>query len=165
MESKTEHRELAADVALLYTMYAEALDDGEVARWPSFFAEDMPLYRITTRENVERGMELCFVLCEGQAMLRDRALALQKTVMHRRRIQRRIVSGVRLLSFDGLDRGGIKTRATFALFEAIGDKPSQLIACGLYSDVIVRQGNELKFKERLCVVDARVVPDSLVFPI
>ena len=165
MESKTERRELAADVALLYTMYAEALDDGELARWPSFFAEDLPLYRITTRENVERGMELCFVLCEGQSMLRDRALALHKTVMHRRRIQRRIVSGVRLLSFDGLDRGGIETRATFALFEAIGDKPSQLIACGRSSDVVVRQGNELKFKERLCVVDARVVPDSLVFPI
>jgi 3-phenylpropionate/cinnamic acid dioxygenase small subunit len=164
MESKTEHRELAADVELLYTMYAETLDDGELARWPSFFADDMPLYRITTRENVERGMDLCYVLCEGQAMLRDRALALQKTVMHRRRIQRRIVSGVRLLSYEGLDRG-IKTRAAFALFEAIGDKPSQLIACGLCRDVVVRQGNELKFKERLCVVDARVVPDSLVFPI
>jgi len=165
MESKTEYGDLAANVGLLYTMYAEALDDGEVERWPSFFAEDMPLYRITTRENMERGMDLCFVLCEGQAMLRDRALALQKTVMHRRRIQRRIVSGVRLLSHDGLDRGGVKTRAAFALFEAIGDKPSQLIACGRCNDVVVRQGNELKFKERFCVVDARVVPDSLVFPI
>ena len=165
MEGKTEHRELAADVALLYTMYAEALDDGEVARWPSFFVDDLPLYRITTRENVERGMELCFVLCEGQAMLRDRALALQKTVLHRRRIQRRIISGVRLLSFDGLDRGGIKTRAAFALFEAIGDDPSRLIACGRFADVIIRQGSELKFKDRLCVIDSRVVPDSIVFPI
>jgi 3-phenylpropionate/cinnamic acid dioxygenase small subunit len=165
MEGKTEHRALAADVALLYTMYAEALDDGEVAQWPSFFADDLPLYRITTRENVERGMELCFVLCEGQAMLRDRALALQKTVLHRRRIQRRIISGVRLLSFDGLDRGGIKTRAAFALFEAIGDDPSQLIACGRFADVIIRQGSELRFKDRLCVIDSRVVPDSIVFPI
>ena len=30
MERKTEHRELVADVELLYTMYAEALDDGDV---------------------------------------------------------------------------------------------------------------------------------------
>jgi 3-phenylpropionate/cinnamic acid dioxygenase small subunit len=165
MERKTEHRELVADVELLYTMYAEALDDGDVGRWPSFFADDLPLYRITTRENLERGMELCFVLCEGQAMLRDRAVALQKTVMHRRRLQRRIVSGVRLLSFDGLDGEGVKARAAFALFEALGDEPSKLIACGRSADVIVRRGNELKFRDRLCVVDSRVVPDSLVFPI
>lgn len=165
MDPKTERRELLADIELLYTMYAEILDDGDALRWPSFFADDLPLYRITTRENVERGMELCFVLCEGQAMLRDRAIALQKTVMHRRRIQRRIVSGVRLLAFEGLDGEGIKAHATFALFEAMGDEPSQLLACGRSTDVIVRQGSELKFKDRLCVIDSRVIPDSLVFPI
>lgn len=165
MDRKTEHRELVADIELLYTMYAEALDDGDVTRWPGFFADDLPLYRITTRDNLERGMELCFVLCEGQAMLRDRAVALQKTVMHRRRLQRRIISGVRLLSSDGPDGDGVKVRATFALFEALGDEPSKLIVCGRSADVIVRQGSELKFKDRLCVVDSRVVPDSLVFPI
>jgi len=165
MDGKTEHRELVADVALLYATYAEALDDGDVARWPSFFADDHPLYRITTRENLERGMELCFVLCEGQAMLRDRATALLKTVVYRRRFQCRIMSGVRLLSFDRLDEMGVKARATFAVFEAIGDDPSKLLVCGRSSDVIVREGSELKFKDRLCVVDARVVPDSLVFPI
>ncbi len=165
MELKTEHRELLADVELLYTMYAEALDDGELARWPSFFADDRPLYRLTTRENVERGMGLCFVLCEGQPMLRDRAIALQKAVMHRHRIQRRIVTGVRLLTFDGLEGKGVEARATFALFEAIGDAESKLLVCGRSSDVIVRQGGELKFKDRLCVIDARVVPESIVFPI
>jgi 3-phenylpropionate/cinnamic acid dioxygenase small subunit len=164
MAGKTGHQELLADVALLYATYAEALDDGDIARWPGFFADDC-LYRITTRENLEQGMELCFVLCEGQAMLRDRAMALLKTVMHRRRFQRRIMSGVRLLTFDGLDGEGVKARATFAVFEAMGDDPSKLLVCGRSSDVIVRQGSGLKFKDRLCVVDSRVVPDSLVFPI
>lgn len=165
MDRKTAHRELAADVALLYTMYAEALDDGDIARWPSFFVDDRPLYRITTRENVERGMELCFVLCEGQAMFRDRAVALERTVMHRRRNQRRIISGARLLSPEGVEGEGVKARATFALFEAIGDEPSTLLVCGRSADVIVRKGGELKFKDRLCVVDSRVVPDSIVFPL
>jgi 3-phenylpropionate/cinnamic acid dioxygenase small subunit len=165
MDGKTERRELVADVALLYAAYAEALDDGDIARWPSFFADDGPLYRITTRENLERGMELCFVLCEGQAMLRDRATALLKTAMYRRRFQRRIVSGIRLLTFDGLDGKGANARASFAVFEAMGDEPSNLLVCGRSADVIVRQGSELKFKDRLCVVDSRVMPDSLVFPI
>jgi 3-phenylpropionate/cinnamic acid dioxygenase small subunit len=165
MLGEMERQQLLAEVALLYTTYAEALDDGEVARWPSFFADDGPLYRITTRENVQQGMELCFVLCEGQAMLRDRAIAVQKTVMYRHRFQRRIMSGTRLLTFDGLDGEGVKARATFAIFEAIGDEPSKLLVCGRSSDVIVRRGSELKFKDRLCVLDSRVVPDSLVFPI
>ena len=165
MDRKTEHRELVADVELLYTLYAEALDDGDIARWPSFFADDGPLYRITTRDNLEQGMELCLALCDGQAMLRDRAIALQKTVMYRRRFQRRIMSGVRLLTCDGLDGTGIEARATFALFEAMGDEPSKLLACGRSSDVIIRQGGALKFKDRLCVVDSRVMPDSIVFPI
>ncbi|HVA14325.1 MAG TPA: salicylate hydroxylase [Stellaceae bacterium] len=160
-----ERRELVADVELLYTTYAEALDDGDVARWPSFFADDGPFYRITTRDNLEQGMELCLALCEGQAMLRDRAIALQKTVMYRRRFQRRITNGVRLLTFDGLEGEGVKARATFAVFEAMGDEPSKLLVCGRSSDVIVRQGSELKFKDRLCVVDCRVIPDSLIFPI
>lgn len=165
MSDRPNRHELMADVALLYTEYAEALDDGDLARWPKFFAEDRPLYRITTRDSIERGLEMCFVLCEGQAMLRDRATALLKTVMHRQRFQRRIMSGVRLLTFDGLDGKGIEARATFALYEAIGDEPNTLLVCGRSSDVIVRDGGALKFKERLCVIDARVVPESLVFPI
>ena len=165
MDAKTERRELLADIELLYTLYAEALDDAELARWPGFFAADAPRYRITTRDNLEQGLALCFVLCEGQAMLRDRAIALLTTVMHRRRIQRRIVSGVRLVSPGGLDADGVQTRATFALFEAIDDEPSRLLACGRSSDTIIREDGALKFKDRLCVIDSRVVPESIVFPI
>jgi 3-phenylpropionate/cinnamic acid dioxygenase small subunit len=166
MDGKTKRLELRADVEALYATYAEALDDGDLGRWPSFFAADRPLYRITTRENLERGMELCFVLCEGQAMLRDRAVALLKTAMYRRRVQRRMLSGIRLLTQDDEPGGkGLEARANFALFEAMGDEPSKLLASGRFSDVITREGSELKFKQRLCVVDSRVAPDSLVFPI
>src|SRR5262245_3015092 len=135
-----------AGVELLYTAYAEALDDGDIARWPGFFAREC-LYRITTRENLERGMSLCFVLCDGQAMLRDRALALQRTVVYRRRLQRRMMSGLRLKTADGLDGDGIETCASFAVFESVGDDPSRLLACGRSSDVVVREANQLKFKQ------------------
>jgi 3-phenylpropionate/cinnamic acid dioxygenase small subunit len=164
-DGKAEERALLAEVELLYTLYAEALDDGELARWPSFFADEDARYRITTRDNLEQGMELCLAVCDGQSMLRDRATALQKTVMHRRRFQRRMMSGVRLLSTDRLDGKGIEVRATFAVFEAMGDDPSKLLACGRSTDIIVRQNGALRFKDRLCVVDARVMPDSLIYPI
>jgi 3-phenylpropionate/cinnamic acid dioxygenase small subunit len=165
MDCLIEHRALVTDIELLYTMYAEALDDGEIARWPDFFAGDDALYRITTRDNLDRGMALCLVLCEGQSMMRDRATALQKTVVYRHRLQRRMMSGIRVLASDGLDQGSVKVRSSFALFEAMGDDPSKLIACGRSTDFIVQQGGELKFKDRFCVVDSRVMPDSIVFPL
>jgi 3-phenylpropionate/cinnamic acid dioxygenase small subunit len=164
MDCLIEHRALVTDIELLYTLYAEALDDGEIARWPSFFTSDA-LYRITTRDNLDRGMELCLVICDGQAMLRDRATALQKTVMYRHRYQRRMMSGIRVLPAEGLAPGNIKVRSSFALFEALGDEPSKLIACGRSIDVVVQDGGELKFKDRFCAIDARVMPDSIVFPL
>ncbi len=164
MITKSEYRDLAADVELLYTNYCEVLDDGNIDRWPNFFANDC-LYRVTTKENQERGMPLNFVFCEGLPMVRDRAAGLREAVFHRSRSQRRVISGMRLKTLDGIDIGGIETCATFLIYESLGDGPSQLLSCGRSSDVIVREGNELKFKQRLCVIDARVMPDSLVYPI
>jgi 3-phenylpropionate/cinnamic acid dioxygenase small subunit len=164
MTRAPEYYELATDVELLYTTYCEALDDAELERWPSFFTNDC-LYRIATRENHERGLPLSFVLCSGQAMLRDRTAAIQKAVMYRRRFQRRIVSGIRLKTWRGLDEEGIETCASFVVYESIGNNPSGLLACGRSLDVIVRDGDALKFKQRLCVIDAQVMPDSLVLPI
>jgi len=159
-----ERRELADEVESLYATYCEALDDGEIERWPGFFAAE-GRYRITTKENVERGMPLCFVLCDGQAMLRDRAAALRKTVVHRRRVQRRILSGLRLKTIDGPDGGAIQTCVSFLLCESMGDGPTRLLVSGRASDAIVREAGALRFQQRLCVIDARIVPDSLVFPI
>lgn len=98
-------------------------------------------------------------------MLRDRAAAIEKTVVYRRRFQRRMLSGIRLKTFDGLNSNGIEACASFAIFESVGDAPSQLLVCGRTIDTIVREEEALKFKQRLCVIDARIMPDSLVYPI
>lgn len=158
-------RDLAADVELLYADYCDTLDVGAIARWPNFFTEDS-LYRLTTRENLERGgWPLCFVLCEGHAMLRDRAVALESMLFYRPRQQRRIVSGIRLSTFEGLEGDGVECSASFLVCESVGDEPTRLLASGRSLDRVVRIQGELKFKQRLCVVDARLMPDSLIFPI
>lgn len=153
-----------AGVEQLYAEYCESLDDADIERWPSFFVEDAS-YKITTRDNFERGFPLCFVLCEGQAMLRDRAAALKMTVFQRKRYQRRIVSGIRLRSLVGSGVDGVDMSASFLLYESVGDEPTALLASGRSLDRVVRIGEQLKFKERVCVVDSRLIPDSLVLPI
>ena len=164
MLTPAQQRELAAEAGLLYARYNEALDDAAIEQWPGFFTADGH-YRLTTRDNLERGLPLCFVLCEGQGMLRDRAEALRSAVFYRRRVQRRILSGLRLTRCEGFDAGGAEVRASFVVYESMGDEPSRLLACGRSTDVIARVDGELRFRSRLCVLDARVMPDSLVFPI
>jgi len=164
MPAQSELYQLAADVELLFTTYCETLDDAAIERWPDFFASESR-YRITTRDNLERNLPLSLVLCEGVGMLRDRARALQETVMYRRRFQRRLMSGIRLETADGIDGSGVKVRASFLVCESMGDGPTQLLVSGRSQDIVVREGDSLKFKQRLCVIDSTVIPDSLVFPL
>lgn len=156
--------EILAEVEDLYADYCQSLDDGEIKNWPNFFAKDGE-YRVTTRENIQSETPLCLVWCEGQRMLQDRAAALERTVFHRQRAQRRILSGIRLKTFAGLDGPGLQAGASFVLYESVGDEPTALLASGRFIDTVVRVGDALKFKRRICVVDARVLPDSLVFPV
>ncbi|MEN6080042.1 aromatic-ring-hydroxylating dioxygenase subunit beta [Chromobacterium piscinae] len=164
MNTLSDRYLLTAEIEHLYAHYCETLDDGRIDLWPEFFVEDC-LYRLTTRDNEERGMPLSLVLCKGQAMIRDRALALQKTVMFRSRRQRRMLSGIRLLEGVDGDGEGVKTRASFVLYESVGDEPTRALASGCSHDVVVRRDGALKFKQRLLVVDASVMTDSLVFPV
>lgn len=164
MSYSASHLAILAEVEHLYADYCQVLDDGDIGDWPGFFAKDGE-YRITTRENLESETPLCLVWCEGQRMLQDRAAALQRTVFYRQRAQRRIVSGIRLKAFEGLEGAGLQSGASFVLYETVGDEPAALLASGRFLDTVVRAGDTLKFKRRICVVDARVLPDSLVFPV
>ena len=49
--------ELRDEIADLINAYALAIDDGELERWPEFFANDC-LYKIIAKENFESGLPL-----------------------------------------------------------------------------------------------------------
>jgi 3-phenylpropionate/cinnamic acid dioxygenase small subunit len=54
--------------------YAQAIDNDELERWPSFFAEQC-LYRITNVENEREGLPAGIVYADSRAMLEDRIAA------------------------------------------------------------------------------------------
>lgn len=148
-------------LADLHAEYAAALDDGEFARWPSFFTEDCS-YSITTKENVQRGWDLCLLSCESRGALIDRVSAIEKTMFYLPRAQRRIVSGIRVL---GATPTEIRTSSSFAVFEALLTKPTTLFATGCFLDVVRPEGGSLRFAERTCILDSSIVPESLPFPL
>src|SRR5215831_101876 len=86
---------LRARLADLYCAYTDALDDGELERWPDFFTEEC-IYKVIPRINFERGLPLAAIYCESRAMLVDRVVALRETTLFAPRSVRHLTSAIRL---------------------------------------------------------------------
>jgi 3-phenylpropionate/cinnamic acid dioxygenase small subunit len=141
--------------------YCAALDDGRIADWPAFFTEDA-LYRITGRENWEAGLPVGLVYCDGQGMLRDRALAIAKTEMFAPRYLRHHVTNVRVTGIAG---GIIAAQANYLVLQTLVDEPTTIHQAGSYFDRFVEAGGRLLLRERHCVYDSLLIDNSLVMPV
>jgi salicylate 5-hydroxylase small subunit len=153
--------ELRARLADLYCAYDNALNDGELERWPELFV-DACIYKVIPRENYEQGMPVALIYCESRNMLVDRVVALRETALYAPRIVRRVTGAVCLRAV-GSD--GLRLTANFALFQTMPNRPSELFLCGRYQDLVVDDGGDLRFAERLCIYDSTIVPASLVYPV
>jgi salicylate 5-hydroxylase small subunit len=153
--------ELRARLADLYCAYDDALNDGELERWPELFT-DACVYKVIPRENHEQGFPIALIYCESRDMLVDRVVALRETALYAPRIVRRITSAACLRAIED---DGLRVTANFALFQTMSDRPSELFLCGRYQDRVVDHGGTLLFAERLCIYDSTIVPTSLVYPV
>jgi 3-phenylpropionate/cinnamic acid dioxygenase small subunit len=148
-------------LADLYCAYADALDDGELESWPDYFTEDC-VYKIIPRENFEQNLPIALIYCESRAMLIDRVTAIRETALYVPRLLRHLTGNIRLRE---IDPNGLRLTASFALFQTMVDRPSELFMCGRYHDRVVEDGARLRFAERVCVYDSTIVPTSLVYPV
>lgn len=148
-------------LADLYCAYADALDEGELELWPDFFTEDC-LYRVIPRENFEQGLPIALIYCESRGMLTDRVVAIRETSLFVPRTVRHLTGNIRLREV-GADEW--RLTASFALFQTMADRPSELFLCGQYQDRVIDDGGQLRFAERICIYDSTIVPTSLVYPV
>ena len=152
---------LRFEIEDLYAAYAECLDDGELERWPDFFTDEC-LYKIIPRENFERDLPLAVMMCESKRMLQDRVEALRRTSVYAPRALRHLLSGIHI---KGHEDGIIRVQASYAVLQTLTDEDTRVFNAGKYLDRLVRDGDGLKFKEKLCVFDSVVVPGSLIYPL
>jgi len=145
----------------LYDEVADLLDDDRVEALPGYFVDDC-VYRITTRENHDRGLPGGFMYCDGVAMLRDRILAIRETQVYEPRSWRHFISGVRVRSVDG---DTIRAHANFLVTEAMSDAEPTLFMVGRYEDELVRRDGRLLLRVRLAICDNHHVRRSIVMPI
>lgn len=155
------HVELRLEVEDLHAEYCAALDEGRYEDWAELFAEEC-LYRIVPRDNHDRGLPLAIMHCESKGMLRDRVVAIRETSYYAPRLLRHMVSLVRITAAaDGTLRG----QANYLVLQTLPEQPTTLFNSGRYIDTLVREGGRLRFKERLCVFDSIIVPNSLIVPV
>lgn len=144
----------------LFTDYTTAIDDGELERWPGFFANPC-LYKIVSKENFDSGLPLALLLCDSPGMLQDRREAFSKLNVYAPRTWRHMTGAVRLTA----DGKRIRARSNFAIFETLAGQDTHILCAGEYRDVLVHEEGSLKFAERICLYDTTMIPNSIVMPI
>src|ERR1700739_2739989 len=107
--------ELRTRLADLYCAYDDALNDGDLERWPELFIEAC-VYKVLPRENHEQGLPVAVIYCESRNMLVDRGVALRETALYVPRIVRRITSGICLRA---IEQDGLRLGANFVLIETM----------------------------------------------
>lgn len=148
-------------IARLYTDYALAVDSGNWDAWPEFFTDDC-VYKLTPRENFDRGFPLATMYFESKGMLKDRVYGIQETLFHDPYYQRHVVGAPVIRVAEG-DR--FETEANYAVFRTKLSKESTVFNVGRYLDVIVRTPAGLKLASRHCVYDSEMIPNSIIYPI
>ena len=145
----------------LYADYSACLNEERFEDWPEFFT-DPCLYKIVPRENFERGLPLATWLCESKGYLADRVTAIRKTAVYAPRYVRRFVSGLRVL---GWTDAVLEVRASYLALETLQDELTRVFNAGQYRDKLVVEDGKLKFREKLCIFDSLLVPNSLIYPL
>ena len=153
--------DLRFEVEDLYAEYADVLDTEQFERWPELFTDDA-FYDVIPRENYDRDMPVAIMRCESQAMMQDRVRAIRETLMFEPRYIRHLISSIRIRpEGDGM----VSVTANYAVLETLMDEMTKVLNAGRYVDKLVREDGELRFKEKRCVYDSSVVPNSLVYPV
>ncbi|HEY6240604.1 MAG TPA: nuclear transport factor 2 family protein [Burkholderiales bacterium] len=153
--------ELRLDVQEFYSRYAECLDGGRLQQWAEFFL-DSCTYRVTTRRNLRLGPDEDIVSLATRNSMRDRIVAIGQSEDYEPHTQRHIVSNFRIQAASDQE---IRVQANFQILRTFPEKRTEAFVSGSYDDRIAIAGARLTFREKLCVLDSDVPPESLLYPI
>lgn len=154
-------RELRLMIEEFNIEYTDALDSKNLEQWTKFFTKDA-MYKITSRDNVELGLNGGLVFDSGIGMIQDRAYILTNTQYFAPRHVRHVCGNVKILSHDELS---VTAQSNFLYFETLVEEPAKLHLVGQYLDNFVITNNQLLLKERNVIYDNYMINNTLVYPI
>jgi anthranilate 1,2-dioxygenase small subunit len=148
-------------VERLLADYIGCIDQDDLERWPTFFTADGQ-YRITSRENVARGLPAGVFYCSGQGMLHDRVLALRRANIYEPHYYRHMVSGTRLVRQEA---AGWRCHTNFLVIRTMQTGDMVVFAAGLFDDLIVERDGQLLFHAKTVICDSSRIDTLLVIPL
>jgi salicylate 5-hydroxylase small subunit len=153
--------EVRLDVQELYFRYAECLDGGRLQQWPEFFL-DSCIYRIATRRSLRMGPDEDIMSLNSKTSMRDRIVAIGQSEDYEPHVQRHLVSNFRVQAASDEE---LRAQANFLILRTYPGRQTEYFASGSYSDRVAVTDGRLNFREKLCVLDSDVPPESLIYPI
>jgi 3-phenylpropionate/cinnamic acid dioxygenase small subunit len=134
----------------LNAAYARTIDTERFEDWPEFFL-DACLYKVTTAENVAKGLEAGLIYADSRGMLQDRVSALRTANIYERQRYRHIVGlPIVLAEPDGL----AEVETPFLIVRIMRDGRMEIFATGCYRDKVKADASgALRFAERIVVCD------------
>jgi len=148
-------------ILALQAAYIRCIDNGELERWPGFFA-DRCLYKITSSENHRSGLDAGIIYADTRDMLLDRVTSLRQANVYEKQAYRHIV-GLPSIVRQGADEA--ETETPFLVVRIMHDGESSIFATGVYLDVVRLQGDTLKFAQRVAVCDSSRVDTLMALPL
>jgi anthranilate 1,2-dioxygenase small subunit len=151
-------------VQAIHDLLADAarhLDEGAYEAWAELFTADC-VYKITSRENADRGLPIGVVYCDSQAMLRDRILSLRKANIYNPHYVRHVVGHARVL---GVENGRYRVHSSYLVTQTTLAGESRIFSVGKYLDLVVLTPKGARFKERIVVADTGAIHNLLAVPL
>ena len=153
--------ELRLDIQEFYFRYAECLDGGRLQHWPEFFL-DSCIYRVTTRRGLRLGPDDDLMNLNSKTAMRDRIVAVGQSEDYEPHMQRHYVSNFRAQAASDEE---LRVQANFQVLRTFPERRSELFVSGYYSDSIALNNSRQNLREKLCILDSDMPPESLIYPL
>lgn len=147
----------------LQTRYVLALDRQDMAAWVGCFDQEAS-YICIARENVEQDLPLAVMMDDSLDRIRDRANYVTQVwagtfedYKTRHFIQRLLLRE----SGPGL----VEAESNFMVVYTQESGKSEVLAAGVYQDVVSVRDGQARFRSRRAVLDTVTMPRYLVYPI
>jgi anthranilate 1,2-dioxygenase small subunit/terephthalate 1,2-dioxygenase oxygenase component beta subunit len=154
--------ELQLRVQDINARYGRAIDDDKLEAWPDFFTEN-GRYRVTTAENVERGLPLGMIYATSRAMLRDRVRSLRDANVYEAQRYRHLIGSPLI---EPGDDDTVHAQSSFMVARIMHTGETTLFATGRYLDRVVLDGDGVaRFAEKVVILDSRLIDTLLAIPL
>jgi 3-phenylpropionate/cinnamic acid dioxygenase small subunit len=154
--------ELQLRVQDINARYGQAIDDDKLEAWPDFFTEN-GRYRVTTAENVERGLPLGMIYATSRAMLRDRVRSLRDANVYEAQRYRHLIGSPLIEPGEG---DAVHAQSSFMVARIMHTGETMLFATGRYLDRVVLDGDGVaRFAEKVVILDSRLIDTLLAIPL